>query len=49
VLAGASNMSALLAAHRVFSFDGEGGITVVAESSHPSTNLADPPATAQAG
>jgi putative ABC transport system ATP-binding protein len=30
VLAGASDMSALLAAHRVLAFDGEGGITVIA-------------------
>lgn len=38
VLVAASDMSALLAAHRVLSFDGEGGLTVTAESNHP-TNL----------
>ncbi len=38
VLVGASDMAALLAAHRVLCFDGEGGITVMAESPHP-TNL----------
>jgi predicted ABC-type transport system involved in lysophospholipase L1 biosynthesis ATPase subunit len=32
VLAGASDMSALLAAHQVFSFDGEGGMTAMPES-----------------
>jgi putative ABC transport system ATP-binding protein len=38
VLISASDMSALLAAHRVACFNGEGGITVMAESQHP-TNL----------
>lgn len=48
VLAGASDLGALLAADRVLRFDGEGGLRGAAEAGHP-TNLRDFPGTAQAG
>jgi predicted ABC-type transport system involved in lysophospholipase L1 biosynthesis ATPase subunit len=47
VLAGASDLSSLLAANQVFSFDGEGGLTLMAESPenlfplHPQLHVAD--------
>jgi ABC-type taurine transport system ATPase subunit len=49
VLVAASDMSALLAAHRVLCFDGDGGLTVMAESDHPTTIVADLTDTAEAG
>ena len=48
VLAGASDLGALLAADRVLRFDGEGGLSGAAEPGKP-TNLRDFPGTAQAG
>jgi putative ABC transport system ATP-binding protein len=39
VLVAASDMSALLVAHRVLCFDGDGGISLMAESDHPTTNI----------
>jgi hypothetical protein len=39
VLVATSDISALLAAHRVLSFDGESGLTVMAESNHPTRNI----------
>lgn len=39
VLVGASDMSALLAAHKVVRFDGDGGITTVTDTPHDPTNL----------
>jgi ABC-type cobalamin/Fe3+-siderophores transport system ATPase subunit len=47
VLAGASDLGALLVADRVLRFDGEGGLSGAAEPSQP-TNLRDFPGTAQA-
>jgi ABC-type taurine transport system ATPase subunit len=44
VLAGASDIAALVAAHRVYTFDGEGGIDMIAQSPHAATGDA-----AQAG
>jgi putative ABC transport system ATP-binding protein len=47
VLAGASDIEALSAADRVFSFDGEGGVSVMA-SSADATNVLDFPGSARA-
>jgi hypothetical protein len=38
VLAGASDMAALVAANRVYTFDGEGGIETIVQSSHSATS-----------
>jgi putative ABC transport system ATP-binding protein len=48
VLAGASDLPALLAADRVLRFDGEGGLSGAADPSQ-ATNVRDFPGTAQAG
>jgi predicted ABC-type transport system involved in lysophospholipase L1 biosynthesis ATPase subunit len=49
VLVAASDMSALLAAHRVVSFDGEGGLNTMTESPPNPTNIVDFPDAAEAG
>lgn len=47
VLVAASDMMALLACHRVVSFDGEGGITTMTDTPHNPTSIVDFPDAAE--
>ena len=49
VLVAASDMTALLAAHRVVYFDGEGGITTITDTPDQPTNVVDFPGAAEPG